>query len=243
MRPLKTAQFAEVRIIGEQLTDEHETTGGIPVQDGEESNDIITQTIGIAVNLRLNENLGSTQKNIVGTPVPIFIPGYYQATLSAEKATLDLESWKTIANINPYTAFVPNTYDIEERGSDFSGTPFADSAELSQTENKVPRFIFGLYVYDRIQEEASRPTGMYMCMLQSYGTQLSANDAVIMEDVQFLARPVNGSWFSALKTTFNLNTFLGYSPRILPQRRTSGNATSAISDNSGFGNNNGQQLG
>lgn len=216
--PLKTAQFAEVRLVGESLSEASEQTGGVPVGLGTAPNEVITHTVGIAMNLRFNENLGSSQRNVIGTPVPIFIPGFYQATITAEKATLNLESWKTNVNINPYTAYLPNTYNIEEQGLDFSGTPYAGTAELAETQNRVPRFLFGLYVYDRIEQEASRPVGMFVCMLQSYSNAITANDAVIMEDITLLARPVYGSWFSVLSGNFNLSTYFGYSPRILPQK-------------------------
>lgn len=220
MHPLKSAQFAEVRIVGEKIDhDRFGGTGGINVSDGGSPGEVDTHTVGIAINLRINENLGSTQKNVIGTPVPIFIPGYYQATITAEKATLDLESWKTIANINPYTAYVPNTYDQGQMGLDYSNEEgFGELGALQGSDKKVPRFLFGLYVYDRIQAKASRPTGTFLCMLQSFNSALSANDAVILEDVTFLARPVEGSWFSVLSETFNLNTYFGYNSGISPQR-------------------------
>lgn len=218
--PIKTAQFAEIRIIAESLDfsdSGHESTGGIPVQDNEEPNNVITHTIGIATSIRFREELGSTQKNVIGTPVPIFIPGYYQATITAEKATLDLESWKTMANINPYTAYLPNTYDANGVKSINISDPDIEAGDLNASEGRIPRFLFALYVYDRIQEEASKPTGVYIGMLQSYNTALTAQEAVIMEDITFLARPVSGSWFSALKGTFNLSTFFGYDSEEYPQ--------------------------
>lgn len=222
--PLKTAQFAEVRLVGESLNENFEATGGIQVGDGTTPADVVTHTVGVAINLRFNENLGTTQRNVIGTPVPIFIPGFYQGTITAEKATLNLESWKTNINLNPYTAFVPNSYNVDnsyEQGVDFSDTAFPGTPELAESDNKVPRFLFGLYVYDRIEEEASRPTGLFVCMLQSFSHAITANDAVIMEDVTMLARPVYGSWFSVLTQHFSLNTYFGYTPRILPQKPAS----------------------
>lgn len=218
--PLKTAQFAEVRLVGESLDSQYDSTGGVPVASGSTPNNVVTHTIGIAINLRFNENLGSTQKNVIGTPVPIFVPGYYQGTITVEKATLDLEGWKTMANINPYTAYVPSTYDTAGgiNGVDYTGTDMTGNGALSESQNKIPRFLFGLYVYDRVQDEASAPTGIYVCMLQSFNNTISANDAVIMEDVTLLARPVNGSWLSVLRDTFTLDTYFGYNSNILPQK-------------------------
>lgn len=217
MRPIKTAQFAELRILGESIDLASDT--GIPSQDGASPNPVVDHTVGFAMNLRISENLGSTQRNVLGNPVPIFIPGFYQGTISASKATVDLESWKTMANINPYVAYLPNTYDIEEAGLDLSDVPdYAQASGLAESGGKVPRFLFGIYVHDKIANKANTTTGLYVGMLQSYNTAYSANDAIVMEDLSILVRPVQGSWLSVLRNYYTLNTFFGYDPKIKPQK-------------------------
>lgn len=222
--PLKTAQFAEIRIVGEALDfDANPTTGGIPLTPGAERT-LQEYTVGLATSLRIQETLGSTQRNVIGTPMPIFIPGFYGATITAEKATLDLQSWKTLANINPYTAYLPQTYETTANGQTAPiPMSFPAQSDISRdtqlvAEDSIPRFLFLVYVYDRIEEEDSKPFGVYAAMLQNYSTALQAAEAVIMDEITMVARPVSGSWAQTISQTFNLSTYFGYDSAQKPQQ-------------------------
>lgn len=226
MQPLKTSQFAEIYIIGEGFVETDPMTTQEPILSDEERQVKLVK-VGFANSLRISEDLGSTQVNVIGTPVPIFAPGYYQGNITADKATIDLKSWKTMVSINPYMAFRPDSYDRTGAGSALGrGLNFSDvyiggedfSDDLSETNGFVPRFLFGMFVYDTILDAPSKPTGLYICMLRSYNTALSSNDAIIMEDVNILARPVRGSWFAAIKQWFTMNPAFGYVSSLKPQR-------------------------
>lgn len=237
MGPIKTSQFAEIWIAGESLPNDplfdhapvNNGTGGTTT--GTTIGTPSAQKVGIVTSLRIQENLNSNQRNVIGTPVPIFMPGYYQATISAQKATLDLRSWKTILNVNPLTAFRPDSYNI---GNTFGNTDAIDISNLEQglpefgTDSKaMPRFTFLLFVKDLIAGnnaygsnggKASSNVGIFVCMLRDYSVSFSSGDSVVMEDISMVARPIDGSWFNAIKSTFNISPSLGFKIDLQPQK-------------------------
>lgn len=224
MGPLKTSQFAELWFVGEEIADS--AVFQPAAEDLNELDDEVQAPklvkAGIVTSLRIQENLNSTQRNVIGTPVPVFMPGYYQATISADKATLDLKSFKTMINMNPMSAFRTDTYvggvnkiSAFEQIKPFLATGVGDPGN-------IPRFTFVMFVKDLIagvgsaNGEANTNVGIYVCMLQSYNLTLSSTDSVIMESITMLARPLVGSWFSAISKYYNLSPGFGYDHNITP---------------------------
>lgn len=226
MGPIKTSQFAELWLVGEELAN---TAVFEPSKDdlNEMGSEVKTPKVvkaGIVTQLRIQENLNSTQRNVIGTPVPVFMPGYYQATISADKATLDMKSFKTMVNMNPLSAFRTDTYanGVNKLAAIDEIAPFLGAGDNSNVSGSIPRFTFLLFVKDLIagvgstKGEASTNIGIFVCMLQNFNVTLSSTDSVIMESITMLARPVVGSWFSALASTYNLSPGFGYDHAIKP---------------------------
>lgn len=225
MRMIKTSQFAKLYLLGEKFTNPNpnDVTSIVDssVDAGNPGQPSLTE-IGFASTIRISEDLGSSQRNVLGTPVPIFIPGYYQGTASIERATVDGQGFKTISSINPYTAYRPDSYNIDNNqsalrnGLDVSnvnlgnGETFIPPDAIAATGGKIPRFLFGLFLYDTILDGTSKPVGVYVCMLRNYDVPFSSNDSVIMENISAIVRPVQGSWLGTIKDFFNLNPAFGY---------------------------------
>ena len=234
MLELKTAQFAEVYIIGEEFNTppEQNLSGNnvVPSTPDAAPNKIVKVKVGIAQNLRINSSFGSNNVNVIGTPLPILVPGYFQAEISMDKATLDDKAFSSLANINPLTAYLPNSYDFENGSLNFDDdtaghAPLTDlttdiSFQSSPAEwrNKIPRFVFALAVFDKIQDAYSRPTGIYIAMLRTVGQTLSANDAVIIQGITAVAKPVVGGWSAIATEVYNNSPFFGYSTRTRAHR-------------------------
>jgi hypothetical protein len=228
MGPIKTSQFAELWLVGEKLADTavfEPSKDDLNEMSGTAQNPAVVKA-GIVTQLRIQENLNSTQRNVIGTPVPVFMPGYYQATISADKATLDMKSFKTMINMNPLSAFRTDTYSGADGVNKLKAiseiAPFLGSGDNNDISGAIPRFTFLLFVKDLIagvgspKGEASTNIGIFVCMLQNFNVTLSSTDSVIMESITMLARPVVGSWFSALASTYNLSPGFGYDHNIKP---------------------------
>lgn len=229
MGPIKTSQFAEIWLAGEGLADNPVFEPSAKELTPDEAG--VTKPIkfvkaGIVTSLRIQESLNSTQRNVIGTPVPIFMPGYYQATITAQKATLDLKSWKNLININPLTAFRPGTYIGGEVQSVEVGEvlqQLTSSAQNSAIPGTIPRFTFILYLKDKIASEdtlgdASTNLGIFVCMLQSYSVNLTSDNSIILEDITMLSRPLAGSWFGAIQDIFETNPAFGYQKNLPGQK-------------------------
>lgn len=250
MGPIKSSQFAELWLGGEKFSDEIKVfePSKADLSDTAETQVSMVKA-GIVTSLRIQENLNSAQRNVIGTPVPIFMPGYYSATITADKATLDLRSFKDMVNINPMSAFRTDTY---AGGVNKLNLP-ADIKDLLITPggtggtaifDKIPRFTFILAVKDLIAGAGStaitinKPNGtsippatasggkvstnigVYVCMLQSFNVTIASDNSVIMESITMLARPIVGSWFNTLVNYFELSPGLGYDPNLKPQKLT-----------------------
>ena len=226
MLELKTAQFAKLYIIGEKFNErpEDNLSGDnlVPSKLGDGPNGISKVQVGIAQNLRINSSFGSTSVNVIGTPLNLLVPGYFQAEISIDKATLDDKAFSTMNDINPLKAYLPNSYDYANGSLDFrddanSQHPLIDLAADKSFNigdvtfhGKIPRFVFAVAVYDEIQQAYSRPTGIYIAMLRTVGQTLSANDAVIVQGITAVARPVVGGWAAVAKEVYNNSPFFGY---------------------------------
>lgn len=234
MLELKTAQFAEIYLIGEKFNTppEQNLTGNNVVPSGryDAPNKITKVKVGIAQNLRINSSFGSNNVNVIGTPLPILVPGYFQAEISMDKATIDDKAFSSLANINPLTAYLPNSYDFENGSLNFDDdsaghAPLTDlttdiSFQSSPAEwrNKIPRFVFALAIFDKIQDAYNKPTGVYIAMLRTAGQTLSANDAVIIQGITAVAKPVVGGWSAIATEVYNNSPFFGYSTRTRSHR-------------------------
>lgn len=248
MGPIKTSQFAELWFVGEEMPNlDLFTEDGAPTETKSPDEEVTLKTnlvrAGIVTQLRIQENLNSTQTNVIGTPVPIFSPGYYSATISADKATLDLKSFKNMINMNPLTAFRTDSYS-GAKGVNKIDLPTAIKNIMGESVEEVgqsiPRFTFVLFVKDMIAaggyskvdlEEAGEITsgtistnvGIYVCMMQTFNVTFSSDNSVVMESISMIARPIAGSWFGAIADTYNLNAGFGYSHNIKPLRSESSN--------------------
>lgn len=239
MVPIKTSQFAEIWLAGEKMADNKLFS---PSESDVNTLSATTNTAGlvkagIVTSLRIQENLNSTQRNVIGTPVPVFMPGFYQATITAQKATLDLKSWKNMINMNPYTAFRPDTYannDVVSIDLTADLKAILGDAATNLTNNKIPRFNFILFVRDTISSgntaapaEASTNIGVFTCMLQNYSVNITSTETIVLEDITMLARPLNGSWFGAIQDIFETNPIFGYDPDFPGQKPAAVNANAA----------------
>lgn len=236
--PIKTAQFAEIYVIGAKLTNSTLDTSNLldnsPSLVDVGGNRVVPHQlfkVGIATNLRVSESFGSRSRTVIGTPVPILTPGYYDGSISIEKATLDLHSFKSAVSVNPLVAYVPSVYsnnmvkilDIKESldSLGFNGGALGDvdtvhnysagGKTFSITEKDLPPFLFAIIVKDKIIDAASTNFGAYIAMLQNFSVSLSSENAIILESVNAIARPYLATgWHQVLGDIFRTSPAFGY---------------------------------
>jgi hypothetical protein len=241
--PLKTSQFAEIYVVGlkmenstvnnNDLLDNNPTK--VPIPEGD-TYQYEVYKVGLATNLRINENLGSRTRTVIGTPVPLMLPGYYEGTITMEKVTLDLHSFKSTVGMNPLIAFNPNIY---KTNNDASYLAYVDLNGLDAEIPKIntilgnpgnlelysisgrafliddaylPPFVFLIALKDKILKgEASVNTGVFVAMLRDFSITLASENAIIAENVTALARPIgNSGWFQVLGDYFRTSPAFGY---------------------------------
>jgi len=241
--PLKTSQFAEIYVVGlkmenstvnnNDLLDNNPTK--VPIPEGD-TYQYEVYKVGLATNLRINENLGSRTRTVIGTPVPLMLPGYYEGTITMEKVTLDLHSFKSTVGMNPLIAFNPNIY---KTNNDASYLAYVDLNGLDSEIPKIntilgnpgnlelysisgrafliddaylPPFVFLIALKDKIiKGEASINTGVFVAMLRDFSITLASENAIIAENVTALARPIgNSGWFQVLGDFFRTSPAFGY---------------------------------
>lgn len=225
---VRSSQFAKLVVLGTEQDDQGRSIYSTPR----------AVVIGYANSISIRENLGSEIVNVIGTPMPIMIPGYYSASIELEKATIDFRSFKTLAGLNPFVAYDPNIYDTQGddnptglrsfnqdqlmtalQGLEGDGRTNLDTPNVRSllgggetgSDYDVPVFTFLLMVYDKIQSDASVPTGIFQCMLQSHDESITVDQALIMSRVSCVGRPLGGSsWFSVLSDIYNVSAGFGY---------------------------------
>lgn len=235
--PLKTAQFAEIYLIGATLTnstvDNNDLLDNSPsvlsLPDGQRITEFKLYKVGIATNLRVNESFGSRSRTVIGTPIPILTPGFYDGSISIDKATLDLHSFKSAVNVNPLVAYVPSVYSgnivkvlelnpaLQDLGFQGIGgvTALVEYTAGGQTfqisEQDLPPFLFVLVVKDKILDAANTNFGAYIAMLQNFSVTLSSENAVIIESVTAVSRPYLATgWYQVLDNIFRTSPAFGY---------------------------------
>lgn len=239
--PIKTSQFAEIYIIGVKNANNSNLSNDLLnneenslVSKDENTFDIDVEKVGLATNLRINENLGSRTRTVIGTPVPVFVPGFYDGSISMERATILLQSFKSGANLNPLLAFSSEMYntqnvDVEALkkfklpaevagmtlpGSALTGTDeifYISSRQFNYNESHIPGFLFVILLKDKIINDASRNAGIYVAMLRDFSVSYSSENAIILESVTAIARPLSHtSWFQVLSHTFRTGAGFGY---------------------------------
>jgi hypothetical protein len=241
--PLKTSQFAEIYVVGlkminstlenSDLLDNNPTK--VPLPDGGTYSYEVYK-VGLATNLRINENLGSRTRTVIGTPIPLMVPGFYDGSITMEKVTLDLHSFKSTVGMNPLIAFNPNIYKTND---DVSSIAYVDLNGLDSVLPKInnvlgnpgnlelytvsgksflvddaylPPFVFLIALKDKIlRGEVSINTGVFVAMLRDFSITLTSENAIIAENVTAIARPIgNSGWFQVLGDYFRTSPAFGY---------------------------------
>ncbi len=234
--PIKTSQFAELYLIGVKTNGTNESNNllsneKISLED--ESNTTFkvgVEKVGLATNLRINESMGSRTRTVIGTPVPVFVPGFYDGSLTMERATVLLQSFKSGVNLNPLLAYakemypengetvkkfvLPNTDNPKFPSDIFGGATeffYISGREFEFNDAYIPGFLFVVALKDKILDEVSRNAGIYLAMLRDFSISYSSENAIILENITAIARPLyNTSWFDVLADTFRTGPSFGY---------------------------------
>lgn len=176
--------------------------------------------VGMAQSISVSDSFGSRAENVLGTPLPVLAPGYMQTTIRMEKATIDGADFRNLGAFNPLWAHVGSTYRAPVEISAAAQSTLGFGAN----NTKMFPFMFVLAIRNRVPRSYSKSNitydnktassatdakaraavfGMYVCVLQGADVSLSANQAVIMDSVTAVARPVSGTWLSdKLKSAF-----------------------------------------
>lgn len=176
------------------------------------------RTVGMAQNIRVEDNFGSRAENTIGTPLPVLAPGYQQTTVNIEKATIDGADFRNLGAFNPLWAHIGATYNNPR-----VSIPFSQSEALSdgmypfmfvvRVRNKVsgPAGSNNASLNSNIQEDNTSASisasgisvnarknsfGVYACVLQSASISVTSTQAVIMDSVSAIARPIEGTWLN-----------------------------------------------
>jgi len=245
--PIKTSQFAELYIIGIKTENNTNVKGDfnnpdllnnsqVNFSDPEGRNfKVEIEKVGLATNLRISESFGSRTTTVIGNPAPIFIPGFYEGTISMDRATLLLQSFKSgTFSVNALIAYNPKSYFYESRSvngirryslrsvsgpveiptdflNDATITSFISGREFEYNESFVPPFLFVVALKDKILDQISRNTGLYVAMLRDFNVAFSADNAIIMEDITAIAKPLpRTGWFQAISDHFATGPSFGY---------------------------------
>lgn len=176
------------------------------------------KVVGMAQNLRIDDNFGTRAENVIGTPLPVLAPGYQVTTITVDKATIDGADFRNLGAFNPLWAHVGKTYEdanlinLSEATGLMSEPAFAESGG---NQGMYP-FMFVLAVKNRVANSYSQSNintqnkpvavsggtprsnsfGVYACVLQSANISMSSQQAIIMDSVQAVARPLTGTWFT-----------------------------------------------
>lgn len=179
---------------------------------GRPNDGALLRTVGMAQNINIDDNFGSRAENTIGTPLPVLAPGYQQTTVSIEKATIDGADFRNLGAFNPLWAHIGLTYTSKlEGGVLTSATEITDASG-----NGMYPFMFVLRTRNKISDspvesnisETNRPApaatsttrsnsfGVYACVLQSASISATSQQAVIMDRITAIARPVSGTWLN-----------------------------------------------
>lgn len=214
---MRVSHFAKIEVIAPPA--DYDPLSG-------EDHDSILRTVGMAQNISIDDNFGSRAENTIGTPLPVLAPGYQQTTINIEKATVDGADFRNLGAFNPLWAHVGATYRDDRVNVGIAGSsadaftdgmyPFMFVARVrnkvsdSTTESNIQRDNLPTPLGDTEtgQESTARKNsfGVYACVLTSASISATSSQAVIMDRVNAIARPVDGTWLSnEIKTAFSQN--------------------------------------
>ena len=203
----RAAPFAKIQLV---VPD-----GGYSVEKRvAKNNKVKLITVGLAQSIRVEDNFGTKAENVIGTPLPIFHPGFQQTTISIEKATIDGYSFRSFGAFNPLWASIGSTYD---RNNLIKLTD-AELKNLAPSDEAIFPFMFILAMKDIVSDSykysnfpqigepydpkgditknTNNLVGSYVCVLNTASTSLSSQNAVIMDNISAFARPLTGGWFT-----------------------------------------------
>lgn len=204
----RTGQFAKLQLV--VPSKDYKITNGKAT-----GNSVRLITVGLAQSLRIEDNFGTKAENVIGTPLPVFHPGFQQTTISIEKATVDGYSFQNFGAFNPLWASVGSVYKRENLIK-LSGVEALQ--EIAPNDDAIFPFMFILAVKDIVsdsykhsnfpeigdeyseslakEKRTTNSVGSYVCVLNSASISLSSQNAVIMDNISAFARPLAGSWFT-----------------------------------------------
>lgn len=209
---MRSSQFAQIRVL-------------VPPDDYKPGTSATARLklVGMAQNINIDDNFGTRGENTLGTPLPVLAPGYQQTTIRVEKATIDGADFRSLGAFNPLWGHVGQTYSSPVSISN----PAQQSLGLAGNDAMYPfMFILGTrnmvsnsyaksnITYDNKPAQGdndakarTNPFGMYVCVLQSASISMSSNQAVIMDSVNAIARPLSGTWLTdAVKAAYSTNS-------------------------------------
>lgn len=200
---MRTSQFATIQVI---VAPEEHTIGT--------SSNGLLKTVGFAQSISIDDNFGSRAQSTIGTPLPVLAPGFQLTNVRLQKATIDGSDFRNLGSMNPLAAHVGKTYvnegliDIGQAMSLVDSGSVADNPEMFS-------FMFVLAIRNRVSNSYTKtnithdnrpangtsgartsPFGIYACVLQSATISAQSQQAVIMEDVSAIARPISGTWLN-----------------------------------------------
>lgn len=211
---MRVSHFAQLQVIVPPDAYSPDTTG---------TQRALLKTVGMAQNISVDDNFGTRAENTIGTPLPVLAPGYQVTNIRLEKATIDGADFRNLGAFNPLWAHVGSTYTSPVDIMRPMG--FVDT---SSTENRTMfPFMFVLAVKNRVSSSYTKSNitvdnqpgprgggpdsrtnsfGIYACVLQNASISMSSGQAVIMDSVNAVARPISGTWFSeAVRRAFATN--------------------------------------
>lgn len=183
-----------------------------------EKSQAVLKTVGMAQNISIDDNFGSRAENTIGTPLPVLAPGYQQTTMRIEKATVDGADFRNLGAFNPLWAHVGKTYGADPRTGSIGINPQYAISEA--TSHGMYPFMFVLRVRNKISDsvavsninqdntsgsnsgglpapgDRANSFGIYACVLQSASISATSNQAIIMDSINAIARPIDGTWLN-----------------------------------------------
>ncbi len=212
---MRTSHFASIQVL--VPPDDYSADGAV---------NAVLKTVGMAQNLSIDDNFGTRAENTIGTPLPVMAPGYQVTNIRMEKATIDGSDFRNLGAFNPLWGHVGATYeDANLVGVGPGGQRVTIPPEAGN--DKMFPFMFVLAVRNRVSQSytktnigqnnealvepnpaggRSNPFGVYVAVLESASISLTSQQAVIMDSISAVARPLSGTWFNeAIRKAYSEN--------------------------------------
>lgn len=186
------------------------------------------KTVGMAQSLRIDDQFGTRSENVLGSPLPVLAPGFQLTNINIDKATIDGADFRNLGAFNPLWGHVGKTYLDANTITTTSAIAAMNESTLQGAignEQMYP-FMFILAVKNRVANSytnsnidtnnlsvtrsggtpRSNTLGIYACVLQNASVSLSSQQAIILDSVTAVARPLLGTWLTqAVRNSFNDN--------------------------------------